>query len=105
MPEIFGSLATVSEVWWLKVILLLFCIIVLLRRIGFFVHLTSCLVFLLFAMELLKFNLARLVLIDFLYCWAIFLLCWLLDLFLWLRSFNFSLLLLDKLNPLLVFVE
>jgi hypothetical protein len=106
MPQVFSGLTTIAEVWRLKVILLLFCIIVFLGGI-WFSQLTSCFVFLLFAMELLKFNLASLFLINFLDLWAVVLL-WSSGLLLWLWGFlslNFSLLFLNLLNPLLVFIE
>jgi len=105
MPHILGCLTTISDVWRLKVVLLLF-FTVFLRGIRFG-HLTSCFVFLLFAMELLEFNLTCLLLIDFLDLRAIFVL-WCLLCFLWYWGFlrlYFSLLLLDELDPLLVFVE
>lgn len=107
MPQVLGGLTTISEVWRLKVILLLFRIVVFLRSIGFG-QLTGCFVVLLFAMELLKFNLTGLLLINFLDLRAIVRLWWRSCLFLWLWGFlrlSLSLLLLDKLDPLLVFVE
>lgn len=102
MPQILGSLTTVSNIWRLKVILLLFFTLFL-CRIGVLGKLAGSFVFLLFAMELFEFNLAGLFVINLLDLWAIVL--WWRRLLWGFFRLLFGLLLLDELLSLLVFLE